>query len=467
MELTYLESHLAVNALAREWVRLGLRRGSVAACLFEESPASILAVLALIRIGAVFAPLQTPQPVSALRKQVGRLKTKFLAYNESDDGLVKAKEFSGFNKISINIRRLIKELASGSQDDPTKMARSISAWNLGQPFSFLFTSGSSGVPKIAGHRLGNFWASALASNERIPFGPKDTWLLRLPLFHVGGLSILFRALRGGGTILFPSSRGKIEESLIDATHVSLVSTQFRRIAESRSGLQRLSGLKAVLLGGGPMPNEILRKVRSAKLKIYTSYGLTEMSSQAATSPFRNEQGWLAPLPGVQIKVLKNGELAVKGPSLFSGYWENRKWKKPFDRNGYFYTGDLGEKNAGGEVRVLGRGDGLIISGGENIQPEEIENAILKIFPVQDVMVVGIPNKLYGSRPVAFIQWKARALSEANIRSRLKKILPGFKIPDHFWDWPRDKENFKSGMKWSRPAFAKRAIEKLQTLSSPR
>ncbi|MBL8992235.1 MAG: AMP-binding protein, partial [Spirochaetia bacterium] len=193
----------------------------------------------------------------------------------------------------------------------------------------------------------------------------------------------------------------------------------------------------------------------------------EMSSQAATSRFRSGAGWLAPLPGVSIRVMKGGELAVKGPSLFLGYWENGKWRRPFDARGYFHTGDLGQRNARGEVRILGRRDGLIISGGENIQPEEIENSILKTFPVLEVIVVGVPDAVYGARPAAFIKWKSRMPVTSRIRQILKEALPSFKIPDFFWEWPSDENEFKTGMKWSRPAFASLALEKLQVDSSPK
>lgn len=460
---SYQEAELRVKQLVGIWSTRGLRRGSHAACFLDESPESILTILAIIRIGAIFAPLPVPQPAAALASQLARVEATFLFFTDGYRALAGSKQFSGLKRVAIPRKwtRVKPETL------PEPLDEKIPTWDLRQPFSLLFTSGSSGLPKIAGHRLGNFWENALASHQRIPFGDKDRWLLRLPLFHVGGLSILFRVLRGGGGILFPSARDRMVESLGNASHVSLVSTQFRRIAETRVGMKKLAGLKAVLLGGGPMPTEVLRKIRSAKVNVFTSYGLTEMSSQAATSRFRNDAGWLAPLRGVRIKVLENGEFAVKGPSLFIGYYEKGNYRKPFDKQGYFHTGDLGEKNARGQVRILGRGDGLIISGGENIQPEEIENAILKTFPALEAIVVGVPDAQYGGRPTAFIKWKTRSPSARDIRLKLKKKLAGFKVPDHFWEWPKDEASFKTGLKWSRPTFAKRALENLQALSTRR
>ncbi|MBL8994528.1 MAG: AMP-binding protein, partial [Spirochaetia bacterium] len=268
LELSYFESDRQVNELAKKWTGRGMRRGAVVACLLEESPESILAILALIRIGAVYAPLPVPQPPSSLRAQLVRLNPGFFIYSKGFEGLMRSEKSFGLKAVALPKLAQGRSLSSdkGLVDLPQKKDTDTApTWDPSQQFTFLFTSGSSGLPKIAGHSLGHFLENALASNKSIPFGARDAWLLRLPLFHVGGISILFRVLLGGGIIHLPSARDKVAESLEDATHVSLVSTQFRRIVESRNGIKKLAGLKAVLLGGGPMREEFLRKIRSSKI----------------------------------------------------------------------------------------------------------------------------------------------------------------------------------------------------------
>jgi o-succinylbenzoate---CoA ligase len=325
---------------------------------------------------------------------------------------------------------------------------------LQRPATIVFTSGSTGAPKAALHTFGNHHHNALGSNGNIALGPGDRWLHSLPLYHVGGLSILFRCLLAGATVTLPEPATSLGEAIRrrGATHVSLVSTQLLRLLQEDSDLD---ALEAVLMGGGPVPGSLVDEATARGLPIHTSYGLTEMASQVTTTP-----PWASPgelhtsgrvLPGREVSVSKEGEILVRGRTLFAGYVEGEKLDRPLDTEGWFHTGDLGDLDENGCLRVLGRRDNLFISGGENIQPEEIEEALCRLEGVDEAVVVPVPDQEFGTRPVAFVRSADR--TTRNLTLELEKTLPRFKIPTAFLPWP---DETSQGMKPDRNALRGRA-----------
>src|SRR5918997_356866 len=155
---------------------------------------------------------------------------------------------------------------------------------LDLPATIVFTSGSAGEAKAALHTFGNHYFSAVGSNANIALAPGDRWLHSLPIYHVGGLSILFRCLLAGAAIALPEPDAQLGRSISQrrASHVSLVSTQLSRLLGD--GDADLSGLEAVLMGGGPIPPSLVEEALSRGLPLHTSYGLTEMASQVTTTP---------------------------------------------------------------------------------------------------------------------------------------------------------------------------------------
>lgn len=266
--------------------------------------------------------------------------------------------------------------------------------------TFLTTSGSTGKPKIACHTLGNLIQSALGSNQLIPLEPSDQWALTLPLFHVGGLGILFRCYLAKCSVLLSSTWSA-------ATHLSLVPTQLLRLLKNPSALPRL---KTLLLGGAPLPE------LATPWNIIPSYGMTEMSSQIITHHQIH--------PGAQLHITPHHEIWVRGPVLFQGYYEkNQGITLPLNAQGWFETKDLGQWIQD-KFQFLGREDNLFISGGENIQPEEIENALRKFCGCEEAYVVPITDAQFGKRPVAFV----RPFLELSQLQQLAPHLPKYKIP---------------------------------------
>jgi O-succinylbenzoic acid--CoA ligase len=319
----------------------------------------------------------------------------------------------------------------------------------------MFTSGSSGEPKAVVHSFGNHYYSALAANECIPVGPGDRWLLSLPLYHVGGLGIVFRTFVGGGAVVIPEPGEDIAQAIHrhNVTHVSFVPTQLSRLLATPANIGILRKLKAILVGGGPIPDALIRKVVDARLPVHVTYGLTEMASQVATSKRLTKED---PLPDVrplrysEVRVSVDNEILVRGKTLFAGYWQNGRVEPCVDKQGWFATGDLGCLNADGTLTVLGRKDNMFISGGENIQPEEIERHLCHIDGVVQAVVVPVKSEEFGARPVAFVQTKeGTRISKKEIQSLLRDYLPSFKLPDQIYAWPA---TVQAGLKPNRSYF---------------
>jgi len=303
----------------------------------------------------------------------------------------------------------------------------------------VLTSGSTGVPKAALLSLGNLCASARMSNRNIVVAPGDHWLLSLPLYHVSGLGVLFRCLVAGAAVAVPGRETPLLAALEDVTHVSLVAAQLHRLLEENGGVERLHGLKAILLGGSGIPEGLLREAHAAHLPIHTSYGLTEAASQVTTTP-----------PGADLEALLTsgvslhpdglrfdgeGQILVGGPTCFLGYYRAGGLETPFDAEGYFATGDLGRFDEQGRLVVTGRRDNRFIVGGENVQPEEIERCLCRLPGVRRAVVVGVPHDRFGNTPVAFVE--GGSLTLEGMREALAEMLPAHKIPRRLLPWPND------------------------------
>ncbi len=309
--------------------------------------------------------------------------------------------------------------------------------------TFIFTSGTTGQPRAACHTWSNHYCSARGANQNIPLKAGDRWFISLPLFHVGGLAVLFRTLLAGATIVVPEDR-QITPDIIQTfqiTHVSMVATQLQRFVNSLPAQGFRSSLKCILVGGGPIPPHLIQKALEQHLPVFTTYGSTEMSSQITTTrPGDNLQRLLTagrPLPYREVQIAPDGEILVKGPTLFKGYWDGGKLQLPVDEEGWFHTGDIGRWTIDGYLKVIGRKDNMFVSGGENIHPEEIEAMLMRLPGVKQALVVPLPHPEFGARPVAFLEMEPNnhPLDAEQLRGMLQAFLPRFKIPDHFLPWP--------------------------------
>ena len=315
--------------------------------------------------------------------------------------------------------------------------------NTGIPATVILTSGSSGLPKAAVHTLENHICAARAANKNLSLAPGDVWLLALPFFHVSGLSLLFRCALAGATVALCRYGTPLEDELVrmGATHVSLV-PELARLVASPDGLGALQRMKGVLLGGAPAERHLIDRAFEAGVPLIRSYGMTETSAQiCATAPG-------APLPDLYssgrplvegtVRIAETGEIEVKGPAVFAGYFRNGSVWWPGTSDGWFPTGDLGYLDEAGRLFITGRADAMFISGGENVHPEEIEAVLLTIPGVMRVVVVDVPDAEYGAQPVAFVRWACPVPPEpAALMNRLGNCCLAIKSPSPFCPGPNN------------------------------
>ena len=307
--------------------------------------------------------------------------------------------------------------------------------------TIILTSGSLGLPKAVVHSLSSHYFSALGSNTNIRVVPGSRWLLSLPLYHVGGLSIIFRTILGGGVMVIPPSGKSLGEALesLRITHLSLVATQLYRLLKEMTDMQAGRRLAAVLVGGGPTGADLVAGAYDRGIPVHTTYGLTEMGSQVTTTGPNEERSRLVTSGKVldyrQVRI-DDGEILVKGKTLFKGYLTPDGLSLPLDEDGWFRSGDLGEMDDEGYLTLLGRKDNMFISGGENLYPEEIEARIQRLPGVVQAVVVPVEDEEFGFRPVAFVQSQGgETMNHDDMAGYLAEVLPRFKIPVAFFDWP--------------------------------
>ena len=262
------------------------------------------------------------------------------------------------------------DLPSGSQSVAPGPKRK----GLDQTWAVVFTSGTSGSPKGVAISGSAFCASA--HGHVVASGlAKATWLLNLPLYHVGGLSVLTRAFFLDSDICIGSSRFSSEESARwirsgRVEGVSLVSTTLKRLLDLKD--LSFSHLKIALLGGGPCPQSLSREALARGVPLRLTYGMTETASQIATE--RKQLSGLEPLEGVELQISYAGEILVKSPSLASGFFQNGVFVPLSLVDGFFATGDLGELHAS-RLQVFGRKSEQIITGGKKVSPLELDEAL--------------------------------------------------------------------------------------------
>lgn len=401
---------------------------------------------ACLREKIVFAPLSLRIPERQIYTFARQIQATKLIYTEQPPYTLESSEIDACS---------IRKIDFASKPERTEPP----LWDLEQWATILQTSGSTGQPKAAVHSLRNHYYSALGSNQNIVLTKDASWLLSLPLYHVAGIAILMRCSLAGAAILIQNQdvHSTLETALcqLKPTHLSFVPTQLTRLlTRNPSVLQALQKADAILLGGSSIPSGLLKKSLTYGLSVHTSYGSTEMASQIATTPPHASLEQLHTagqvLPYRAVKRAEDGEICVRGETLFLGYLHASKLERPMQGE-WFPTGDRGEWDVDGSLRITGRKDAMFISGGENIQPEEIEQALEQHADVEWSIVVDIPHDEFGARPCAFVKMKPdRLLLSRHLKTHLQSRIAKYKIPDRFYHWPQ--EECGEGIKISRSAL---------------
>ena len=324
-------------------------------------------------------------------------------------------------------------------------------------YDLVATSGTTAIPKAVAHSYSNHYFNAHGASTVLPLTYGNSWLLSLPLFHVGGLAIVVRCLLAGATMVIvdASTGGKtpLDEIVTRQriTHLSLVNTQLSRLLQSGVSLHG-NPLQYILLGGGVAAPGLVKAARDQGITVLTTYGMTEMASQICTGePQFTDRGVTSGhvLPWREVALSGQGEILVRGKTLAKGYYANGDISPLPSADGWFHTGDKG-RWFNDQIQLCGRIDNMMISGGENIHPEEIEQALLTLPNIIQAVVVAKTDDEFGQRPVAYVQTFDGTLDEALIKQHLVAMMARFKVPAHIRLFPETVT--ESGIKPNRRFF---------------
>ncbi len=456
--LTYAELDQVADRQAAGLVHLGVCPGDRVAALMGNSIEAVALIHATARARAVLVPFNTRLAAVERTYQIDLVKPKLFVIDEQlepggGDGAVSSgKSEADYGLFVQNTLETISLTELGCLAEPFSgetLARRHTATAHKETIlqSIIFTSGSSGAPKGVALSFDNHFWSATASSYRLGLDPDDRWLSCLPLYHAGGLAVVFRSCLYGTAIVlhrsfeFEEYRRSLREDSV--TMASLVPTMLYRLLSTAPDIVWPDSLRAVLMGGAPTSKGLLDAAAKAVVRATPSYGLTETASQVATAlPFdaQRKPGSVGkPLMFTEVRIAddsgralphdETGEILVRGPQVMSGYYGNAPATDKALRDGWLYTGDIGYLDADGDLFVLQRRSDMIVSGGENIYPAEVE-AVLRGHPdVADACVIGLPDAEWGQRCAAAIQLRAGStLDRDSLLSYSRTRLAGYMQP---------------------------------------
>ncbi|AUZ67233.1 o-succinylbenzoate--CoA ligase [Citrobacter amalonaticus] len=408
-----------IDALASGFAAQGVTEGCGVMLRAWNHPQTLLAWLALLQCGARILPVNPQLPHALLATLLPDLTLQF------------ALDLEGENRFPFLIP--LNCLNANGQHAVD--------WQPQRLCSMTLTSGSTGLPKAAVHTCQAHIASAEGVLSLMPLATEDDWLLSLPLFHVSGQGILWRWLVAGARMTVREKQ-PLEQMLAGCTHASLVPTQLWRLLVNQTPV----ALKAVLLGGAAIPVALTEQARAQGIRCWCGYGLTEFASTVCAKEADGLADVGMPLPGREVRIV-NDEVWLRAASMAEGYWRDGKLVSLVNDEGWFATRDRGVLNDG-KLTIAGRLDNLFFSGGEGIQPEEVERVIVTHPHVLQAFIVPIEDAEFGHRPVAVVECDAD-VAETELNEWVKDKLARFQQPVHWLSLPAELKN--GGIKISRRA----------------
>ena len=403
---TYSDLDIRVEATSRRLRMAGLHPGDRLGLLAWNSPAVVQTIHAAARMGLVLVPLNARLTAAELRRQVIHASISALVYDEANEKIAGSLLASREAVRDMPLGQLTEiDTGIGTTAEPDRLDPSAL-------HTIVFTSGTTGSPKGVMLSAGNHLWSAIGSCLNLGLSSDDRWLLCLPLFHVGGLAVLFRSVIYGTAVVLQESFDPVAANrAIDEEGVtvgSVVGTMLRRMLKERHERPYPPTVRCLLVGGGPVPSSLLGACQRLGLPAVQTYGLTEAASQVATerpgetprprgsvgrplfpTEIRIEDEGGAPLP-----IGTEGEIAVRGPTVTAGYYNQPEESKHLLRGGWLHTGDIGRLDREGYLYIVGRCDNTVVSGGENVNLEEVEEVLNSHPQVADAGAVGLPHPVW-------------------------------------------------------------------------
>jgi o-succinylbenzoate---CoA ligase len=393
-EVSYAELEAEATWVARRLAAHGMRRGSTAALTMHPRREQVVLLHALMKVGARLLPLG-PRLTEAERAAIVAAEEPIVDLDDAG------------------------ELTQTEADLPL-----LGEHDMDEICCRILTSGSTGAPRPISLSYGNFLWNAVGSGFNIGVEPEDRWLCCLPLSHIAGLGIVMRSVIYGTAAVvhdgFDVDRAAAALESDRITVVSVVATMLTRLLEAGADL---SGPRAILVGGGPVPEEPLEEAIARGATVVQTYGLTETCSQVTTLAPAEASRKLGsagrPLLTTHLRI-QDGEILVQGPTVAPG---------STDADGWLHTGDLGQIDEEGFLYVSDRIDDLIVSGGENVVPAEVEEVLLRHPEVADAAVIGREDPEWQQAVTAVVVLESDSgATPDDLRRHCADALAGFKVP---------------------------------------
>ncbi|MDU0339500.1 malonate--CoA ligase [Bosea rubneri] len=442
---SYADMVAASGRYAGALVALGVKPGDRVAVQVEKSIEALMLYLGSVRAGAIFLPLNTAYTPAEIEYFLGDAEPAVFVCDAAKAQALKLyadKAGAKLETLGVGTGSLLDKAAAASADfaDAARGADDLAA--------ILYTSGTTGRSKGAMLSHDNLSSNALALVDYWRFGKDDVLLHALPIFHTHGLFVATNTVlfSGASMILLPKfDPEQILKYLPQATCMMGVPTFYvRLLQDKRLGKDTTAHMRLFVSGSAPLLAETHREWRERTgHAILERYGMTE-TNMSTSNPYAGDRvaGTVGfPLPGVSARVVdpetgkelardEIGMIEVKGPNVFKGYWRNpEKTKAEFREDGFFITGDLGKIDPAGYVHIVGRGKDLIITGGYNVYPKEVETEIDEMPGVIESAVIGCPHPDFGEGVTAVVVVKSGAdITAASISKALDQRLAKFKLP---------------------------------------
>jgi fatty-acyl-CoA synthase len=443
--VTYAELDRRSEGLAAGLLASGLSRGDRVATLTGNSDEHVVVFFACAKAGLVLLPLCWRLAPAEITYQLEDAGAALLLVEDEHAALAD----EALAAAPTELRRITlggAEQRSLEQPDGALEA----AVGDDNPLLLVYTSGTTGKPKGAVLTHANCFWTNLSFDLATGIGGQDVVLQVLPQFHCGGWNVqpLLAWWKGAGVVLergFDAARclSLIEEKRV-TTMMGVPANYLFMSQEPAFATADLSSLERAVVGGAPMPEPLLRRWQERGVSIVQGYGLTEAAPNVLCLPPEDaarKQGYAGkPYPFVDValrdatsgRLLEGpvaGELVVRGPNVFAGYWEQPEQTAAAFADGWLLTGDLVERDEEGFYRVVGRLKDMYISGGENVYPAEVEGVLHEHAAVADVAVVGVPDERWGEAGVAFVVLDPSAAATAGeLRDWCGGLLAKFKVP---------------------------------------
>jgi fatty-acyl-CoA synthase len=420
--VTSAELDALADAFASSFAARGLVRADRVATLTGNSPEHVAVFFACARLGLILAPLSWRLAPPELAYQLADAEPALFLVEDEHAELARAAGAS-FEPL---------DAPEGGEPPPP-------AAHDDDPLLLVYTSGTTGKPKGALLTHANCFWTNVAFDVATGVAAEDVVLQVLPQFHCGGWNVqpLLALWKGATIVLERSFEPERCLELIErkgVTTTMCVPANYQFMAQSpRFGTTDLSSLRRAVVGGAPMPPSLLRTWQERGVAIVQGYGLTEAAPNVLCLPQEDavrKAGFAGkPYPGVEVELSPAGELLVRGPNVFAGYWRNEAATAEAFTDGWLRTGDLAERDDEGNYRITGRLKDMYISGGENVYPAEVEDVLLSLEGVADAAVLGVPDERWGEVGVAFVvRAEGAAPSAGEILAGCRERLARFKVP---------------------------------------